>query len=145
MSFEKLKELKFDSKVESKAIEQSVKNVELRMDIKRGDIYIADLSGAIASEQKGEERPVLIIQNDVGNRFAPTVIVVPLTTKCKRELPTHFKLEAGKTPVNQTSYAICEQIRTIDKSRLKGYVGKVREEDLEGLNECLLISLGIGK
>ncbi|MBG9693340.1 hypothetical protein ABD91_20305 [Lysinibacillus sphaericus] len=115
------------------------------MDIKRGDIYIADLSGAIASEQKGEERPVLIIQNDVGNRFAPTVIVVPLTTKCKRELPTHFKLEAGKTPVNQTSYAICEQIRTIDKSRLKGYVGKVREEDLEGLNECLLISLGIGK
>lgn len=145
MGFEKLLELKFDSKVEKKETEKSAKNVELTMNIKRGDIYIADLSGAIASEQKGEERPVLVIQNDVGNRFAPTVIIVPLTTKCKRELPTHFKLEAGKTPVSQTSYAICEQIRTIDKSRLKGYIGKVRDEYLVGLNECLLISLGIEK
>ena len=109
------------------------------MEIKRGQIYYADLSPVVGSEQGGL-RPVLIIQNDIGNKYSPTVIVAPLTTKMtKHKIPTHcFTRVTGVA-----SLILCEQVRTADKSRLKEYVCTLPPADMEKVNKALTISLGI--
>lgn len=108
----------------------------------RGDIYYADLSPVRGSEQGGI-RPVLIIQNDVGNKHSPTTIIACLTTKCavKHKLPTHIVLSKD-CGLPKDSMALLEQIRTVDKSRLSNKIGRVSEEDMRRIEKGLLISLG---
>lgn len=112
------------------------------MVIKRGDIYYADLSPIVGSEQGGY-RPVLIIQNDVGNKYAPTVIVAVITTrKTKADLPTHVWLNA-ECGLPKESMAECEQVRTLDKKRLKDFMGSVSKEVMREIDKGLKISLGV--
>lgn len=111
-------------------------------DIKRGQIYYADLSPTVGSEQGGV-RPVLIIQNDIGNKYAPTVIVAIITTrKTKAKLPTHIWLSVADG-FKTNSMVELEQLRTIDKSRLKKYIGEVQEGEQRLIDEALKISLAI--
>jgi mRNA interferase MazF len=108
--------------------------------ILRGDLYYADLNPVVGSEQGGI-RPVLIIQNNVGNRRSPTVIVAAITSKEMRTtLPTHCILAAGNG-LNRESIALLEQIRTIDKRRLKEYVGALGQTDIDRINTALAVSL----
>lgn len=111
------------------------------MDIKRGNIFLADLNPTVGSEQNGI-RPVVIVQNDIGNKYSPTVIIVAVTSKLeKRSLPTHVRLEnvcLAKNPI-----ALLEQVRTIDKSRLLEYIGSVSEEELSDISKALSVSLDI--
>lgn len=111
--------------------------------MKRGEIYYADLSPVRGSEQGGI-RPVLIIQNDVGNKYSPTTIVACLTTKCteKHKLPTHILLNKD-CGLPKDSMALLEQIRTIDKSRLTNKIGKLNEEDIHKVEKALMISIGV--
>ena len=109
----------------------------------RGDLYYADLGHGIGSEQKGT-RPVVIIQNNVGNKHSPTVIIAAVTSKAnvKAKLPTHYYLDAGNGLV-QPSLVLLEQIRTVDKRRLSGYIGRLDEEHIRGINHALAISIGL--
>lgn len=109
----------------------------------RGDLYYADLGRGLGSEQQGN-RPVVIIQNDVGNRHSPTVIVAAISSKVgvKAKLPTHYYMEAGSGLV-QPSIVLLEQIRTIDKRRLSNYIGKLDERHIHGINHALAISIGL--
>lgn len=109
----------------------------------RGDIYYADLSPVRGSEQGGI-RPVLIIQNDIGNKHSPTTIIACLTTKCaeKHKLPTHILLSKD-CGLPKDSMALLEQIRTIDKSRLTNRIGKLNEEDMHKVERALMISVGV--
>ncbi len=107
----------------------------------RGEIYYADLSPAYGSEQGGL-RPVLIVQNNVGNRHAPTTIIAPLTSRLtKKPLPTHVEFSCEH--LSQDSVALLEQIRTIDKGRLKQRMGWVPSEVMEQVNKAMMISLGL--
>ena len=109
--------------------------------IRRGEIYYADLSPIIGSEQGGI-RPVLIIQNDIGNRHSPTVICAAITSKMnKANLPTHIELNAGNYDIVKDSVILLEQLRTIDKKRLKDKVCHLDNEILDKVNQALLISL----
>ena len=111
--------------------------------VKRGDIYYADLSPVVGSEQGGF-RPVLVVQNDVGNKYSPTVIVAAITSRMKRaKMPTHVpvRMESGRLPKN--SIVMLEQIRTIDKVRLVNFVGQVTNESALLIDRASLISLGI--
>ncbi len=111
------------------------------MNIKRGDIYYADLRPVIGSEQGGV-RPVLIIQNDVGNKHSPTVIVAAITSKMnKAKLPTHVELDASKYTTMKDSVILLEQLRTIDKRRLKDRVCHLDHEMMTKISKALLISL----
>jgi mRNA interferase MazF len=111
--------------------------------IKRGDIYFADLRPVVGSEQGGV-RPVLIIQNDMGNRHSPTVICAAITSKMnKAKLPTHIALEVSKYNIIKDSVILLEQIRTIDKSRLREKVCHLDDEILEKINHALCISLAL--
>ncbi|ABW19806.1 type II toxin-antitoxin system PemK/MazF family toxin [Alkaliphilus oremlandii] len=113
------------------------------MIIKRGDIFYADLSPVIGSEQGGV-RPVLIIQNDIGNRYSPTIIVVAITSQInKAKLPTHVEIKSSDYGLPKDSVLLLEQIRTIDKRRLEEKVGHVTDDIMEKVNEALLISLGL--
>lgn len=113
------------------------------MTVKRGDIYYADLSPVIGSEQGGM-RPVLILQNDVGNKFSPTVIAAAITSKkFKTDLPTHIKVEANGCGLQKDSIVLLEQVRTIDKQRLKERMGNLDEPYMEKVNHALSVSLGI--
>jgi mRNA interferase MazF len=110
--------------------------------ISRGELYYADLNPVVGSEQGGV-RPVLVIQNDVGNRHSPTVIVAAITSKeGKALLPTHHPLSQG-SGLDRDSVALLEQIRTIDKQRLKHYVGAVGREDMKGVDRALALSVGL--
>jgi mRNA interferase MazF len=110
--------------------------------MKRGQIYYADLSPTIGSEQGGI-RPVVIIQNDIGNKYSPTVIVAVVTTRTtKHNIPTHHWLDKS-CGLPKDSMVMLEQIKTIDKSRLTSYLGKVSRKDQEQINKCLNISLGL--
>lgn len=110
--------------------------------IKRGQIYYADLSPVKGSEQGGH-RPVLIIQNDVGNKYAPTVIVAVITSRhTKANLPTHIWLNA-ECGLPKESMVECEQVRTIDKSRLKDFIGAVSDEVMAEIDKGLKISFGL--
>ena len=113
------------------------------MVIKRGDIFYADLRPVVGSEQGGI-RPVLIIQNNVGNRHSPTVICAAITSKMnKAKLPTHIALDAGKYHLMKDSVILLEQIRTIDKSRLKEKVCHLDDAILHRVNYALCISLAL--
>lgn len=109
----------------------------------RGEVYYADLSPVIGSEQGGD-RPVLILQNDAGNLHSPTTIVAAITSRTtKRPLPTHVRIQGGGLSCEST--VLLEQLRTIDKSRLTDYVGKISEEDLHRVDHAALTSLGMGE
>ena len=113
------------------------------MIIRRGDIYYADLRPVIGSEQGGV-RPVLIIQNDIGNRHSPTVICAAITSKMnKAKLPTHVEISAEKYGIVKDSVIMLEQVRTIDKSRLKEKVCHLDRGILEKIDRALLVSLAL--
>lgn len=115
------------------------------MVVKRGDIFYADLSPVIGSEQGGT-RPVLIVQNDVGNKFSPTVIVAAITSQInKAKMPTHIEISANDFGLAKDSVILLEQIRTIDKRRLKEKIGKLSDELLLHVDEALGISFGISE
>ena len=109
--------------------------------IKRGDIFYADLSPIIGSEQDGI-RPVLVIQNDTGNKYSPTVITVPISSKKKKSLPVHVPL-SGTEVLPKESMILTEQIRTLDRRRLKKYLGSLDNEIMDKVNEALKISMGV--
>lgn len=116
---------------------------EMRKAIRRGDLFYADLNPVVGSEQGGI-RPVLVIQNDVGNHFSPTVVAAAITSrKAKNSLPTHILLEnvPGLAP---TSLLLLEQLRTIDRKRLRGYIGRISKEKMLEVDAALAISIGIG-
>lgn len=113
------------------------------MAISRGEVYFADLSPVVGSEQGGV-RPVLIIQNDIGNRFSPTVIVAAITAQIqKAKLPTHVEISAKKYGLDRNSVILLEQIRTLDKQRLTDKITKLDDEMMEKINHALEISLGL--
>jgi mRNA interferase MazF len=111
--------------------------------IKRGDIFYADLSPVIGSEQGGI-RPVLIVQNDIGNKYSPTVIAAAITSQInKAKLPTHIEISAQEYGLQKDSVILLEQIRTIDKKRLREKNGHLDDELMEKVNEALSISFGL--
>ena len=111
------------------------------MNIKRGEIYYADLSPVVGSEQGGV-RPVLIVQNDVGNKYSPTVIAAAITSKLnKAKLPTHVELTES-SGLEKQSVLLLEQLRTIDKARLLARIGEVNPDTMRKVNNALMISLG---
>ena len=113
------------------------------MVIKRGDIFYADLSPVVGSEQGGV-RPVLIVQNDVGNKYSPTVIAAAITSQInKAKLPTHIEISAQEYGLLKDSVILLEQIRTIDRKRLREKIGRLDEELMERVNEALSVSFGL--
>ena len=114
------------------------------MIVKRGDIYYADLSPVVGSEQGGI-RPVLIIQNDIGNKYSPTVIAAAITSRVsKAKMPTHIELTAKEYGLNKDSVILLEQIRTIDKRRLRERIGRIDDELMDSVNDALSVSFGLG-
>ena len=114
------------------------------MSVRRGDIYYADLSPVIGSEQGGL-RPVLIVQNDIGNRYSPTVIAAAITSRMsKAKLPTHIDIYAGEVGLAKDSVILLEQIRTLDKRRLKEKMGHLDDEVMNHVNTAIAISFGLG-
>ena len=114
------------------------------MRVKRGDIYYADLSPVVGSEQGGL-RPVLIIQNDVGNRYSPTVIAAAITSRMgKTRLPTHIDIYADKAGLSKDSVVLLEQIRTLDKQRLKEKMGHLDDTMMSEINNAIAVSFGLG-
>lgn len=112
------------------------------MVIKRGELYYADLSPVVGSEQGGV-RPVLVVQNDIGNKYSPTIIAAAVTSQInKAKLPTHIELNAYDFGLQKDSVVLLEQIRTIDKTRLKERIGEVPVSLMNKVNKALLISLG---
>ena len=113
------------------------------MVVKRGDIFYADLSPVIGSEQGGV-RPVLVIQNDIGNKYSPTVIVAAVTSQInKAKLPTHIEIRAKDFGLPKDSVILLEQVRTIDKKRLREKIGRLDEEQMENVKNALEISFGM--
>lgn len=110
---------------------------------RRGDIYLVDLGTNIGSEQSGC-RPALVLQNDVGNYYGPTLIVAPITSHFwkKANQPTHYLIEEAKS-LNSPSVVLAEQLITIDKVRVKKYLGKLPEEQMQGINQAVKVSLGL--
>ena len=114
------------------------------MIVKRGDIYYADLSPVVGSEQGGI-RPVLVIQNDIGNKYSPTVIAAAITSQInKAKMPTHIELAAKDYGLNKDSVILLEQIRTIDKRRLREKIGSIDDGLMASVNNALSISFGLG-
>lgn len=113
------------------------------MQVRRGEIFFADLNPVIGSEQGGL-RPVLILQNDIGNTYSPTTIVAALTSRIKRaKLPTHVEVGKGRYSLDRDSVILLEQLRTIDKQRLKERVGQLDEEAMKRVETAMEISLGL--
>lgn len=111
--------------------------------VKRGDMFYADLSPVVGSEQGGV-RPVLIVQNDIGNKYSPTVIAAAVTSQInKAKMPTHIEIDAEAYGLAKDSVILMEQIRTIDKKRLKEKIGRIDDELMEKVNEALQISFGL--
>ncbi len=113
------------------------------MAIKRGDIYSADLNPVVGSEQGGL-RPVLIVQNDVGNKFSPTIVAIAITSQMgKARLPTHVQIMREEAGLLRDSVILAEQIRTLDKRRLRDKLGQLPPEEIARVDEALRISLGL--
>ena len=113
------------------------------MNVTRGDVFYADLNPVVGSEQGGI-RPVLIIQNDIGNKYSPTVIIAAITSKIdKAKLPTHVEIPADSASLDKDSVILLEQIRTIDKKRLQRHVTHLKSETLDKVNDAIEISLGL--
>ncbi len=114
------------------------------MIVKRGDLYYADLSPVIGSEQGGV-RPVLVIQNDVGNKYSPTIIISAITSQInKAKLPTHIEITAQDYGLPKDSVVLLEQIRTIDKKRLREKIGRFDDKLMRSIDDALRISIGLG-
>ena len=109
--------------------------------IKRGDIFYADLNPTVGSEQGGI-RPVLVVQNNIGNMHSPTIVVLPITSMKKRPLPVHANVDDNDL-LTEGSITLAEQIRTIDKCRLKSYIGSLDTEAMKRVNQTIRISLGV--
>ncbi len=123
---------------------QKLLECEAEMNIKRGEIYYADLSPVVGSEQGGM-RPVLIVQNDVGNRYSPTVIAAAITSQHeKSNLPTHINLSAQCCGLSKDSVVLLEQVRTIDKQRLKEKMGSIDGSVMNRVDKALSVSFGLG-
>ncbi len=113
------------------------------MQVRRGDVFYADLNPVVGSEQGGA-RPVLVVQNDVGNRFSPTVIVAAITSQIgKAKLPTHVEVSGIETMLEMDSVVLLEQVRTIDKQRLKDKVTHLSDEIMKRVDTALSISVGL--
>jgi len=113
------------------------------MTVRRGDIYYADLSPVVGSEQGGL-RPVLIVQNDVGNKYSPTVIAAAITSQSdKTKLPTHIKVDTDASGLSKDSIVLLEQVRTIDKQRLKEKMGTLDREAMGKIDRALSVSFGL--
>lgn len=113
--------------------------------IKRGELYYADLSPVVGSEQGGI-RPILIVQNNTGNKYSPTIIAAAVTSKLtKAKLPTHIELSGNEYGLSKDSVILLEQIRTLDKRRLKDRIGELPNSTMRKVNTALLISLGFGE
>lgn len=113
------------------------------MIVKRGDVFYADLSPVVGSEQGGV-RPVLVIQNDIGNKYSPTIIVGAITSQInKAKLPTHVEINAPEYGLPKDSVVLMEQVRTIDKKRLREKIGRFNDDMMVNVDECLKISLGL--
>jgi len=113
------------------------------MTVKRGDIFYADLSPVIGSEQGGV-RPILIVQNDIGNKYSPTVIAAAITSQInKAKMPTHVEIRANEFGLGKDSVILLEQVRTIDKRRLKEKIGTLDTQRMEEVGQALSISLGL--
>ena len=112
------------------------------MNILRGDLYYADLTPVTGSEQGGV-RPVLMIQNDMGNRFSPTVIVAAVTSRQDNPLPTNVPISPNHCGLKEHSVVLLEQIRTIDHIRLREYIGRLTEKDMKQVDHALRISIGL--
>lgn len=113
------------------------------MEIKRGEIYYADLRPVIGSEQNGI-RPVLIIQNDVGNHYSPTVIAAAITSRKRgRNMPTHVSVPDEQPGLNKCSTVLLEQVRTIDKERLKEDIGQMDAETMQCIDHAIAVSFGL--
>ena len=110
--------------------------------VKRGDVYYADLNPVIGSEQNGH-RPIIVIQNDMGNLYSPTTIVAMVTSSQKKKLPTHVHVIDEGSGLSDDSIIMLEQIRTIDKQRLGSMIGHVSDETMELIEDAALCSLGI--
>ena len=111
--------------------------------VRKGDIFYADLSPVIGSEQGGI-RPVVILQNDVGNRFSQTTIVAIITSRLnKAKLPTHIVIDSNNYGLNKKSVILVEQLRTIDKRRIKEKLGKVSPEDMARVDKAILVNFGL--
>ena len=110
--------------------------------VNRGDLYYADLSPVVGSEQGGI-RPILVVQNDTGNKYSPTIIAAAVTSQInKAKLPTHIEISAGDFGLTKDSVILLEQIRTLDKRRLKERIGELPETTMKNVNLALMISLG---
>lgn len=115
------------------------------MEIRRGELYYADLSPVVGSEQGGV-RPVLVVQNDIGNKYSPTIIAAAVTSKLtKAKLPTHIEISGHNFGLQKDSVILLEQIRTLDKRRLKERIGTLPETTMRRVDGALLISLGCAK
>ncbi|NLW55875.1 MAG: type II toxin-antitoxin system PemK/MazF family toxin [Firmicutes bacterium] len=113
------------------------------MRVKRGDLFFANLNPVVGSEQGGL-RPVIIIQNDIGNTYSPTTIIAAITSKIKRaKLPTHVEIKKGFSQLDRNSVILCEQLRTIDKRRLSEKIGELSEDLMAQVDEALKISIGL--
>ncbi len=113
------------------------------MVVKRGDIFFADLNPVVGSEQGGV-RPVLIVQNDVGNKYSPTIIAAAITSQInKAKLPTHIEISAEEYGLTKDSVILLEQIRTIDKRRLKDKIGRLDDNLMNVVNEAISVSFGL--
>ncbi|NLB88660.1 MAG: type II toxin-antitoxin system PemK/MazF family toxin [Syntrophomonadaceae bacterium] len=111
--------------------------------IKRGEIYFAQLNPVVGSEQGGI-RPVVVVQNDIGNQYSPTTIILAITSQInKAKLPTHIELKASEYGLEKDSVILAEQIRTIDKTRLKQRIASLNEETMQKVDQALLISLSL--
>ncbi|MDO5707049.1 MAG: type II toxin-antitoxin system PemK/MazF family toxin [Andreesenia angusta] len=111
--------------------------------VRRGDLYYADLSPVIGSEQGGV-RPVIVIQNDIGNRYSPTIIIAAITSQInKAKLPTHIEIQAHRYGLTKDSVVLLEQVRTIDKKRLKEKIGRFDDDVMKEIDSALKTSLGI--
>ncbi len=109
--------------------------------IKRGELYYADLSPVVGSEQGGV-RPILVVQNDIGNKYSPTIIAAPITSQInKAKLPTHIEVDTS-CGLQKDSVILAEQLRTLDKKRLKDKIGTIDNKAMQKVNNALLVSLG---
>lgn len=112
------------------------------MKVLRGDIFYADLSPVVGSEQSGV-RPILVVQNDIGNKYSPTIIAVAITSKIKNKMPTHIEIDGSKYGLDKKSVILAEQIRTLDKKRLKEKVGVLDKNTLDKVKHAIEISCGL--
>lgn len=111
--------------------------------IRRGEIYYADLSPTVGSEQGGV-RPVLVVQNNVGNKYSPTIIVAAITSRMsKSKIPTHIELDADEVGLSRDSVVLLEQIRTLDKRRLRSKIGELDEYMMDQVDNAILVSFGL--